>query len=155
MNFIGTRRHENISNAATREPTVTDPLSSTQAPPPRIDTNGTSAESRLSPARIQLTGPALSAIREMMAEEGLQEEGGLRLTAHTGAGCSAPLGYGMVLEPAPDPGDRVLAYDGVRLFLAPESAWMLDGLVVDYVTSSPMGEGFAFRHRRGSCGPSC
>lgn len=134
---------------------MTDPLSSTQAPPLRVDASGTSAESHLSPTRIQLTGPALSAIREMMSEEGLLEEGGLRLTAHTGAGCSAPLGYGMVLEPAPDPDDRVLAFGDVRLFLAPESAWMLDGLVVDYVTSSPMGEGFAFRHRRGSRGPSC
>ena len=91
----------------------------------------------------------------MLAHEGIQEEGGLRLTARTGAGCSAPLQYGMFLEPAPEPDDAVLTAGEVRIFLSPEDAWALDGLMVDYVTSPDLGEGFAFRHPRGSAGRRC
>lgn len=112
-------------------------------------------EAVLPPTRIRMTSEAIAAVRDMFEEEGLPEEGGLRLTAGTGAGCSAPLQYGMVLEPEPDDNDRVLEFGGVRLFLDPESAWVLDGLIVDYVTSSPMGEGFAFRHGKACDGPSC
>lgn len=102
-----------------------------------------------------MTEAALGAMREMISEAELPEEGGLRLSARTGAGCSAPLKYGMTLEPAPEAGDRILESRGVRVFMDPESAWVLDGLVVDYVTSSPMGEGFAFRHPRGPGGRAC
>lgn len=112
-------------------------------------------ESKTPTTRILLTDDALDAVREMIEEADLSPEGGLRLSAHTGAGCSAPLQYGMTLEEAPEDDDTVLSSDGVRLFLDPESAWILDGLQVDYVTSSPMGEGFAFRHPDGSSGRSC
>lgn len=107
------------------------------------------------PSRIQVTDAALEEIRAMLDEADLSAEGGLRLSAHTGAGCSAPLEYGMTLEPAPKADDRILEGRGVRIFMDPESAWVLDGLVVDYVTDSPMGEGFAFRHPRGPGGRAC
>lgn len=115
----------------------------------------TEPEAAIPPPSIRVTEAALQAIREMIAEEELPEEGGLRLSARTGAGCSAPLQYGMVLETAPDADDQVLESRGVRIFMDPESAWVLDGLLVDYVTSSPMGEGFAFRHPRRSGGRAC
>lgn len=105
--------------------------------------------------RVHLTPPALEEIREMLAEEGVEDEGGLRLTARTGAGCSAPLQYGMFLEEAPEPDDAVLTAQGVRIFLHPRDAWVLDGLLVDYVSSPHLGEGFAFRHPGRSGGPSC
>lgn len=105
--------------------------------------------------RIHLSAAALDNVREMIREAGLGEEGGLRLTARPGAGCSAPLRYGMFLEEAPEDDDTVLRAGGVRLFLDPESAWVLDGLFVDYVSSSPMGEGFAFRHPNGRRGRAC
>lgn len=105
--------------------------------------------------RIRFTAAALEAAREMIREAELTGEGGLRLTARTGAGCSAPLQLGMFLEEGPEPDDTVLRSGDVRLFLDPESAWVLDGLEVDYVSSSPMGEGFAFRHPRGAGGRSC
>lgn len=105
--------------------------------------------------RILLTDAALEAVNEMIDDAGLSEQGGLRLSARTGAGCSAPLQYGMSLEEAPRSDDTVLSSNGIRLFLDPESAWVLDGLQVDYVTSSPMGEGFAFRHPNGRNGRSC
>lgn len=104
---------------------------------------------------VHLSPAALEHVREMIRDAGLQDEGGLRLSARTGAGCSAPLRYRMVLEEAPEEDDTVLSSDGVRVFLDPESAWVLDGLFVDYVTSSPMGEGFAFRHPRARGDGTC
>lgn len=104
---------------------------------------------------IRMTEAALKEVREMMADADLPEEGGLRLSARTGAGCSAPLQYDMVLEAAPDGTDVVLESAGVRIVMDAESAWILDGLLVDYVTDSPMGEGFAFRHPRGGSGRAC
>lgn len=104
---------------------------------------------------IHMTEAALDAVREMIGEVGLPEEGGLRLSAYTGAGCSAPLQYGMTLEAGPGGDDAVLEFRGVRIFMDPESAWVLDGLVVDYVTSSPLGEGFGFRHPNGRNGRTC
>lgn len=106
--------------------------------------------------RLHLTASALDEIREMLADAGLEQEGGLRLTARTGAGCSAPLQYGMFLEEAPEEDDAVLTVDDeVRIFLRPTDAWTLDGLLVDYVTSPELGEGFAFRHPGGRNGRSC
>lgn len=105
--------------------------------------------------RLQLTPSALEEIGEMLAEAGVEEEGGLRLTARTGAGCSAPLQYGMFLEEAPEADDVVVTAGDVRIFLSPQDAWSLDGLQVDYVSSPHLGEGFAFRHPNGPHGRSC
>lgn len=104
---------------------------------------------------VRLTPAALEAMGAMIREAELPVEGGVRLTARTGAGCSAPLRYGMFLEHAPGADDAVLATGEVRIFLDPESAWILDGLMIDYVTDSPMGEGFAFRHPAGPGGRAC
>lgn len=105
--------------------------------------------------RLQLTPSALEEIEAMLAEAGVEEEGGLRLTARTGAGCSAPLQYGMFLEEAPEADDVVVTAGDVRIFLSPQDAWSLDGLLVDYVSSPHLGEGFAFRHPNGPHGRSC
>jgi len=107
------------------------------------------------PPRIQFSSRALGKVREMLEEEDLVEGGGLRLSARLGAGCSAPLHFGMVLEVEPEPDDVVLSGEGIRLFLDPRSAWSLDGLQVDYVSSPGMEEGFAFRHPRGTGGRAC
>lgn len=113
------------------------------------------SEPVLTPPRVHVTQAAVAQILEMLAQEDLLEEGGLRLTAHTGAGCSAPLQFGMVLEQAPADGDLILQGPGLRIFMDPESAWALDGLQVDWVDSPALGEGFAFRHPRGMGGRAC
>lgn len=102
--------------------------------------------------RVHLTAAALEAVREMLAEEGLLEAGGLRLSFRPGAGCSAPMQFGMVLDEGPDPGDVVLEGRGIRIFMDSRSVWGLDGLQVDYVDAPGMGSGFAFRHPRGAGG---
>lgn len=106
------------------------------------------------PPRIGLTPSAVDRVREMLVEEELEEEGGLRLTARSGAGCSAPLRVGMILEMEPEEDDVVLSGQGIRIFMDPRSAWVLDGLRVDWVEDSPMGAGFAFQFPRrdgGAC----
>jgi iron-sulfur cluster assembly accessory protein len=112
-------------------------------------------EAQISPPTLHLTRSAVEKIREMLEEEGLEEEGGLRITARHGAGCSAPLQFGMILEYEPSGDDLVLSGNGIRLFMSPESAWSLDGLNVDYVDSPHLGSGFAFRHPKGVGGRSC
>jgi iron-sulfur cluster assembly protein len=109
----------------------------------------------IAPTAIHCSTAALEQIRDMLEEEDLLEEGGLRLSARSGAGCSAPLQFGMILETAPDPEDVVLLAEGIRIFLDPSSAWALDGLRVDYVDSPLMGSGFAFQHPRGAGGRAC
>ncbi len=110
---------------------------------------------QLTAPRILLSGTALEKVREMLEEADLPDEGGLRLSARPGAGCSAPLQYDMVLDEAPDSDDTVLTVGNLRLFVDPRSAWSLDGLLVDYVTSPVMGEGFAFRRQQGNRGRAC
>jgi len=112
-------------------------------------------EPAVTPPRVLLSAAALEKVREMLEEEDLLEEGGLRLSARLGAGCSAPTRYGMVLDVESEPDDLVLEGNGIRIFLDPTSAWSLDGLLVDYTDSPVMGEGFTFQRTRGLQGPSC
>ncbi len=107
------------------------------------------------PPRILLSPAAVERVREMLEEEALLPDGGLRITAGFGAGCATPLRFDLVLEAGPEPGDHVLEGEGIRLFLAPEHAWALDGLLVEWVDAPGLGEGFAFRHPRGAGGRRC
>lgn len=91
----------------------------------------------------------------MLEEEELLPDGGLRISARPGPGCSTPLQYGLVMEVEPEPDDLVLEGEGIRIFLDPRSAWSVDGLMVDYVDAPFMGSGFAFRRGRGPAGSSC
>jgi iron-sulfur cluster assembly accessory protein len=109
----------------------------------------------IDPPKIHLTTQAVEKVREMLEEEDLLEEGGLRISAHSGAGCSAPLQFGLTMDVRPEAGDIVLEGQGIRIFMDPDSAWSLDGLRVDYVDAPHLGEGFAFQHPRGRSGRSC
>lgn len=117
--------------------------------------SATDPEDAAASARIHLSASALEKVREMLEEEDLAEEGGLRISARHGAGCSAPLQFSMILEVEPGPDDVILTGEGIRIFLDPRSAWSLDGLVVDYVDTPMLGSGFAFRHPRGAPGRVC
>lgn len=118
------------------------------------DASGES-EPVIPPPRLELSQAAVERIREMLEEENLVEEGGLRIAARTGAGCSAPMLFNLVLEAEAREDDVVLEGPGIRLFMDPVSAWSLDGLAVDWVDAPGLGEGFAFRHPRGAGGRAC
>jgi Fe-S cluster assembly iron-binding protein IscA len=122
---------------------------------PTDDADTPVAEPAVTPPRLHLGPAAVTEIRRMLEDEDLLDEGGLRVRARSGAGCSAPLQFGLVLEAGPAADDVVLRGGGIRIFMDPTSAWSLDGLVIDWVDDPEHGEGFAFRHPRGAGGRSC
>jgi iron-sulfur cluster assembly accessory protein len=142
---------------APASPTLPEPAPlSDPAPAPDAETDVDDLEEGVvPPPRLLLTPAAVERIREMMEEADVVEEGGLRIRASTGAGCSAPLRFNLVLETSPRDDDVTLEAQGIRLLMDPTSAWMLDGLRVDWVADPEMGEGFAFRHPRGLGGRAC
>jgi iron-sulfur cluster assembly protein len=107
------------------------------------------------PPRLLVTPVALSRIREMIEEAALEDEGGLRISARPGAGCSAPFQFGLFLEAKPKRDDVVMEFEETRIFMDPTSAWSLDGLLVEWVEDPDLGDGFAFRHPRGAGGRAC
>lgn len=113
------------------------------------------AEPVIPPPRLHMSRAAVAEIRHMLEEEDLVEAGGLRLRARSGAGCSAPLQFGLSLEPRAEDDDVVVEGSGVRIFMDPMSAWSLDGLFIDWIDDPDHGEGFAFRHPRGAGRRSC
>ena len=133
-------------------------MASTKPSPAAADASPTPPEPGepvVSPPRLELAPGAVAEIRRMLEEEDLEEEGGLRIRARSGAGCSAPLQFGLFLEAFPEEDDVVLSGKGIRIFMDPTSAWSLDGLFIDWVDDPEHGEGFAFRHPRGAGGRSC
>lgn len=138
-----------------------DPLGAVTAPDsePGASPDGPahteSTESVIPPPRLHLAAGAVAEIGRMLEEEDLVGEGGLRIRARSGAGCSAPMQFGLFLEPEPKEDDVVLQGEGIRIFMDPMSAWSLDGLVIDWVDDPEHGEGFAFRHPQGAGGRSC
>jgi iron-sulfur cluster assembly protein len=99
---------------------------------------------------IQLTPKAIERIRKVFVQQGV-EGGGLRLGVQ-GGGCSG-LSYLIRFEPKNRPSDRVLEFDGVRVFVDPKSLLYLDGMTLDY-KESLMQSGFVFDNpnAKQSCG---
>lgn len=80
---------------------------------------------------VTLTDAAAAKLNELLS----QQEGvlGLRLVAMPG-GCSG-YQYGMSFAEASQEGDWVGEFQGVKVFVDPASAGVLDGVRVDYVES--------------------
>jgi iron-sulfur cluster assembly accessory protein len=79
---------------------------------------------------VTLTDAASRKLDELIRQQG---EGvlGLRLSAQAG-GCSG-YQYGMSFAEAPGEGDWVGEFGGVKVFVDPQSASVLNGIQVDYV----------------------
>jgi iron-sulfur cluster assembly protein len=75
---------------------------------------------------------------------------GLRIVAHAG-GCLG-LQYRLGLVPGASPDDRVAHFDGLEIYLDPESAALLAGTTIDFAEDS-RGAGFVFDNpnARGLC----
>jgi iron-sulfur cluster assembly protein len=98
---------------------------------------------------IQVTPKAIDKIRQTFAREGVN--GGLRLGV-LGGGCSG-LSYQFKFDPRERPTDKVLDYDGVKIFVDPKSLIYLEGMTLDY-QESLMQSGFVFENpnAKKSCG---
>jgi iron-sulfur cluster assembly accessory protein len=81
---------------------------------------------------VTLTSAASAKLSELLAQQP-QPVLGLRLTVFPG-GCSGHQ-YGMSFAEAQNENDWVGEFDGVRVFVDPESAQVLGGVQVDYVES--------------------
>src|SRR5271169_5545919 len=88
---------------------------------------------------IQVTPKAISKIKQTFAKEGVT--GGLRLGV-LGGGCSG-LSYQFKFDTRQRPTDKVLDYDGVKIYVDPKSLLYLNGMVLDY-QESLMQSGFVF-----------
>jgi iron-sulfur cluster assembly protein len=104
---------------------------------------------------IHVTESAAKKIREMMAKQGLAEDGGLRLGVQ-GGGCSG-LSYAMRLDPTPRARDQVIEENGARVFVDAKSYVYLDEMTLDF-EDTLMRQGFVFRNpnaaRTCGCGSS-
>ena len=90
------------------------------------------------PTVLQLTDAAASRLRELtVADE--NPDVGLRVYVYSG-GCSG-FRYGMMLEDAPTPEDRILESNGVKVYVDGRSIDLLQGAQIDY-EDTLMGAGF-------------
>lgn len=99
---------------------------------------------------VTLTDSAVEWVKRIRAKEG-KEGQDLRLGVKAG-GCSG-YSYFMGFTNAERPGDLVLQYEGLRVFIDPKSLAILDGTTVDYQRGL-LGTGLQFQNPRvkKSCG---
>jgi iron-sulfur cluster assembly accessory protein len=89
---------------------------------------------------LQLTPMAISKVKEVL-EQQEPKPAGLRIGV-MGGGCSG-FSYQMVFESQSTPMDKVLEFDGLKVFVDQTSMMYLDGTSVDYIESLE-GAGFKF-----------
>ena len=87
---------------------------------------------------VSLTDAAASKLQELTKDE-TNPDIGLRVYVYSG-GCSG-FRYGMMLEDAPTPEDRVLQASGIKVYVDGQSISLLQGSQIDYVDTL-MGAGF-------------
>jgi iron-sulfur cluster assembly protein len=87
---------------------------------------------------VSLTDAAVGKLTELTKEE-TNPAIGLRVYVYSG-GCSG-FRYGMMLEDAPTPEDRVLDVSGIKVYVDGQSVDLLKGSQIDYVDTL-MGAGF-------------
>ena len=87
---------------------------------------------------VSISDAALGKLRELTKEE-TNPAIGLRVYVYSG-GCSG-FRYGMMLEDAPTPEDRILEASGMKVYVDGQSVDLLRGSQIDYVDTL-MGAGF-------------
>jgi iron-sulfur cluster assembly accessory protein len=90
------------------------------------------------PQLVSLTDAAVGKLRDLTKDEP-NPAIGLRVYVYSG-GCSG-FRYGMMLEDAPTPEDRVLDASGIKVYVDGQSVDLLQGSQIDYVDTL-MGAGF-------------
>ena len=99
---------------------------------------------------IQLTDMAVSKVREILDQQS-PRPAGLRI-AVVGGGCSG-FSYQMAFDNQANGTDKVLEYDGLKIFIDQASLLYVDGTEVDFVESLE-GAGFKFNNPnvKSTCG---
>ena len=103
------------------------------------------------PAVLSLTDAAAGKLAELTREE-TNPNIGLRVYVYSG-GCSG-YRYGMMLEDAPTPDDRLLEANGVKVYVDGNSIELLKGSQIDYVDTL-MGAGFTVNNPNAVSGCGC
>jgi len=87
---------------------------------------------------ITMTDTAVSKVKELITAQS-REGHGLRVYV-AGGGCSG-FRYGMALDDAPSDEDFIHDFEGLKVYIDPQSSPYLEGASVDYVETA-MGAGF-------------
>jgi len=100
---------------------------------------------------ITLTENAIDAV-DRFIQGADQEISGLRISV-SGGGCSG-FQYGLSLEESATSRDEVLEFGAVKVFVDPESATILNGVIVDFVDGLE-GAGFKFENPNATASCGC
>ena len=104
-----------------------------------IEQQPTFAEPHVDPTTVvSLTDAATAKLKELTVAE-TNPDIGLRVYVYSG-GCSG-YRYGMMLEDAPTPEDKLLEVNGIKVYVDGQSVSLLQGSQIDYVDTL-MGAGF-------------
>jgi iron-sulfur cluster assembly protein len=91
---------------------------------------------------LQLTETAINKVKEVLGQQN-PKPAGLRIGV-MGGGCSG-FSYQMVFESEGTPMDKVMEFDGLKVFVDQTSLMYLDGTEVDYIETLE-GAGFKFNN---------
>ena len=91
---------------------------------------------------LTLTDTAVNKVKEIMAQQNPQPSG-LRVGV-VGGGCSG-FSYQMAFESQSTPMDKVIQFDGLKVFVDATSLMYLDGTEIDYIETLE-GAGFKFNN---------
>lgn len=99
---------------------------------------------------LRLTEKAVQQVKALLARDKLENHG-LRVAVADG-GCSG-FSYKLDFEKEPRPGDTVLEFDNLKVYVDSTSVQHLNGTVIDYVAGI-YGGGFKFTNPNatGTCG---
>ena len=93
-------------------------------------------------AIVSLTEKAIAHVKSLRERQG-ELESGLRVAVQ-GGGCSG-FSYKLNLEPIPGEKDKILEFDGLKVYVDPKSALYLSGIEIDY-SDDLMDAGFKFQN---------
>ncbi|MGH9862707.1 MAG: HesB/IscA family protein [Candidatus Acidiferrales bacterium] len=99
---------------------------------------------------LQLTGTAVIKVKEVLAQQ-TPQPAGLRVGV-VGGGCSG-FSYQMLFETQPTPMDKIMEFNGLKVFVDQISLMYLDGTEIDYIETLE-GAGFKFQNPnvKSTCG---
>lgn len=104
---------------------------------------------------VNLTPSAAQAVKDLLAQRNLQDQGYALRVFVAGSSCSG-LQYGMALDKDIRPQDLQAVYDGVTVIVDEVSILYMRGATIDFV-ETPTGSGFKIENPNAvsNCGGGC